>query len=126
MNLTTELEDIFGTSSEVETGIITFKKQRQLPPIKLWGVRINGGDVTEVYISFIPTNRGTIIMSEIPCRLDEIPSVESTLIRAGVTISALHNHWLGEEPRIMYLHWQALTQDPVELASNLQTLWNRL
>lgn len=126
MNLRSALESLFKSSGEFEHGTLTFKKQRHLPPIKLWGTTINGGDVTEVYISFMPSNRGTVVMSELPLLINEIPRIESELIDIGVIISALHNHWIGEEPRIMYLHWEILTDDPIGLAKGLLPLWKSL
>lgn len=28
------------------------------------------------------------------------------LQRRGLIVTALHNHWLFEEPRLMYIHWE--------------------
>lgn len=49
----------------------------------------------------------------------EINPVISRVRQAGFTVSALHNHWLYERPRILYLHFQA-TGDPATLAAGLR------
>ncbi|WP_084361165.1 DUF1259 domain-containing protein [Neobacillus fumarioli] len=47
----------------------------------------------------------------------EINPFLSALRKRGITITALHNHWLFEEPRLMYMHWENVG-DPFEFAIN--------
>jgi hypothetical protein len=126
MDLRSAIEPIFQTQGKLTQTSLTFEKQRHFPPINLWGARINGGDVTNMYIAFYPSDRGIVVMSEIPCYEKEIPIIEEVTIRAGITISAIHNHWIEEEPFIMYLHWEVLTQDPIGLAQQYAPLWRAL
>ncbi|EGK13105.1 hypothetical protein HMPREF9374_1097 [Desmospora sp. 8437] len=37
------------------------------------------------------------------------------LQRRGITVTALHNHWLFEHPRLMYIHWEAI-ENPIIFA----------
>lgn len=36
----------------------------------------------------------------------EINPFLTALRRRGITITAFHNHWLFENPRLMYMHWE--------------------
>ncbi len=36
----------------------------------------------------------------------EINRFISALRDRGITVTALHNHWLFDEPRLMYIHWE--------------------
>ena len=47
----------------------------------------------------------------------EINPFLSALRRRGITVTAVHNHWLFEEPRLMYMHWENVG-DPFEFARN--------
>ena len=50
---------------------------------------------------------------------DEVNPVAQTLREHGIDVAALHNHHLGEEPRLFYMHFFA-TGDPAELARGLR------
>lgn len=43
------------------------------------------------------------------------PMIEA-LQKRGIKVTAFHNHWLFEEPRLMYLHWENVGMDPFEFA----------
>ncbi|UUZ97653.1 DUF1259 domain-containing protein [Paenibacillus sp. P25] len=38
----------------------------------------------------------------------EVNPVIDALLQGGLEITALHNHMMGENPRIMYLHFQGM------------------
>lgn len=44
----------------------------------------------------------TVILSE------EIPKFMSILRQHGIIVTALHNHWLYEQPRLMYIHFESV------------------
>lgn len=41
----------------------------------------------------------------------------SALQRRDLIVTAFHNHWLFEKPRLMYMHWENVG-DPFEFAVN--------
>nr|WP_282956877.1 DUF1259 domain-containing protein [Bacillus mediterraneensis] len=45
----------------------------------------------------------------------EINPFLSALRRRGLAVTAVHNHWLFDKPRLMYMHWENVG-DPVEFA----------
>lgn len=48
----------------------------------------------------------------------EINPLMTALRRRGIIVTAVHNHWLFEEARLMYMHWENVGMDPIEFASN--------
>jgi pyruvate-formate lyase-activating enzyme len=57
------------------------------------------------HFSFAPaTGGGVMAMGEVVMRQDEAPAVLAEAQRQGVEVAAVHNHLLGEEPRIVYMH----------------------
>ncbi|MCM3587303.1 DUF1259 domain-containing protein [Mesobacillus maritimus] len=51
----------------------------------------------------------TVILEE------EIPAFTNILVRNGIIISAIHNHWLYTKPTILYLHFQSV-EPPLHFA----------
>ncbi|HEU4643407.1 MAG TPA: DUF1259 domain-containing protein [Gemmatimonadaceae bacterium] len=57
------------------------------------------------YAGFVPVGtKDVLAMGEVVLRADEVPAALAEAHRRGVHVSALHNHLIGETPRIMYLH----------------------
>jgi len=46
----------------------------------------------------------------------EVNPMLDALRRRGIIVTAFHNHWLFEEPRLMYMHWENVGMDPFEFA----------
>lgn len=38
------------------------------------------------------------------------------LRKRGLIVTALHNHWLFDDPQLMYMHWQNAGDDPFDFA----------
>jgi hypothetical protein len=105
----TAISRVFGQDGEVHDGYFRVN----LPRSDL-SVRI-GGDVLEPpfeltsYVGFVPVGTTDVLaMGEIVLRDDEVARVMSELRRQGVATPALHNHLIGESPRIMFIHVMAL------------------
>ena len=48
----------------------------------------------------------------------EINPLISALRKRGIIVTAFHNHWLFEKPRLMYMHWENVGMTPEEFARN--------
>ncbi|WP_233549491.1 DUF1259 domain-containing protein [Lysinibacillus yapensis] len=44
----------------------------------------------------------------------EINPMLDALRKRGLKVTAFHNHWLFDEPRLMYMHWENVEMDPFE------------
>jgi len=74
-------------------------------------VRIKGDEVPVPFgfggwVSFKKTldGRQAVLMSDIVLREEEVNPLISSVQEQGLEVSALHNHFFYEEPRIFYLH----------------------
>jgi len=57
------------------------------------------------YVGFIPAGASRVMaMGELVLRGEEVPAVLREARRMGVRVSAVHNHLIGENPRIIYVH----------------------
>jgi hypothetical protein len=69
------------------------------------GVQIKAGLALGSWVAFKPTSQGnSMVMGDLVLAEDEVPPVMAELQSGGIEITALHNHLIGETPRVMYMH----------------------
>ncbi|KIE47039.1 hypothetical protein U732_1039 [Clostridium argentinense CDC 2741] len=63
-----------------------------------------------------PDHRGrTLNLGETVILQEEINDFISILRKHGILVTALHNHWLFEDPRLMYIHFESI-DNPIDFA----------
>lgn len=61
----------------------------------------------------------SVVMGDTVMLGSEVQHVIDALRAGGIEVVALHNHMLGEQPQVMYLHYQAIG-DPEALAKTIR------
>ena len=56
------------------------------------------------WIAFTPSHHGAMIMGDIILTETDLKPVQQEVIKQGLTISAIHNHFLRNHPNVMYMH----------------------
>src|SRR5258705_10140788 len=56
------------------------------------------------WIAFTPVKGGAMIMGDIILTETDLKPVQQEVIRQGLTISAIHNHFVRNHPSVMYMH----------------------
>jgi hypothetical protein len=56
------------------------------------------------WIAFTPAKDGAMIMGDIILTETDLKPVQQEVIRQGLTISAIHNHFVRNHPNVMYMH----------------------
>ncbi len=56
------------------------------------------------WIAFTPAAEGAVVMGDVVVREDEIGPVQRVVLEHGLTVTGLHNHFVREEPSVMYMH----------------------
>ena len=77
------------------------------------------------WLAFQPHGKHAMVMGDLPLLDDELQPVLSSLMERGLEVSALHNHFIGENARVMFLHVGGLG-DPVRLATGLRAALNQM
>lgn len=63
-----------------------------------------------------PDNCGrTLNLGETVILQEEINRFVSALRERGILVTAIHNHWLCEDPRLMYIHFESIDR-PLDFA----------
>ncbi len=56
------------------------------------------------WIAFSPSKDGAMIMGDIILTETDLKPVQQEVIKQGLTISAIHNHFVRNHPNVMYMH----------------------
>lgn len=58
------------------------------------------------WAAFAPTGSGDemLVMGDVVVREDEVGPVQRVLLEEGLTVTGLHNHFVRENPAVMYMH----------------------
>lgn len=56
------------------------------------------------WAAFAPAGDSAVVMGDVVVQESEVKPVQQTLVEYGLTATALHKHFLREEPRVMYMH----------------------
>ena len=56
------------------------------------------------WAAFTSTPDGAMVMGDIVVTETDLKPVQQEVIRQGLTVTAIHNHFLRDEPHVMYMH----------------------
>jgi hypothetical protein len=59
----------------------------------------------------------TLNLGETVILQSEINRFLTALRKRGITVTAIHNHWLFDNPRLMYMHWEQVSS-PTKFAQD--------
>jgi hypothetical protein len=99
-----EVENILGVAGQIQEGAVVFSFPRS--DIK---AAIDGDPVPTAlgfgsWTAWKVMGNDFMVMGDLVLLEMEINPVISALAEANINVTALHNHFIGEEPRIMYMH----------------------
>ena len=56
------------------------------------------------WIAFTPTKDGAMIMGDIILTETDLKPVQQEVVKQGLTITAIHNHFVRDHPNVVYMH----------------------
>ena len=114
-----QVEGALGRSGQMQPGgVIKFAMPRKDLTVSVGGTQVKAGLALGSWLAFERTGNDAMVMGDLVLAESEIEPVMKKLEEGGVQIAALHNHLLGETPRVMYMH-VAAHGDAVKLAQTL-------
>lgn len=115
------LEKVFGFPGDMLPGdVIRFNMPRKDLHVTVAGTGIKPGLALGSWAAFhgVGTN-DAMVMGDLVLTEDEVAPVMKALQDGGVEVTALHNHLIGETPKVMYIHMGG-HGDPVRLAQTIK------
>lgn len=110
-----------GTEHEITKGPVCFVTRNRRVPAKILGRRTNSPLVRYQLFSFESLDKSgrALCLGETALFQNQVNRLLSNLRRNGVIVTAVHNHWLFDNPRLMYIHWEAI-DNPIAFARKVK------
>ncbi|KKK38126.1 hypothetical protein WQ57_09915 [Mesobacillus campisalis] len=110
-----KLADIIGGMVITSSPICVVQRLRNIPA-SILGRRNRSPLALPFTLSFEDNKGGrTLNLGETVILQKEINPFMSALRKRELIVTAVHNHWLFDEPRLMYMHWENVG-DPFDFA----------
>src|SRR6266702_2112753 len=113
------VETALGRSGQMQPGeASTFSLPRRDMKVVKEGVTVAPGLALGSWVAFKKMGNDAMVMGDLVLTEEEIEPVMLKLQQQGIEQTSIHNHLLGESPRVIYMHI-AGHGDPVVLARSL-------
>ncbi|MBN3526511.1 DUF1259 domain-containing protein [Paenibacillus apiarius] len=108
---------ILGGEHQVVPGPVCFVNRARRVNATILGRRTTSPLVGHQLFSFesLDTQGRALCLGETAVFQNQANRLIRNLQRNGITVTALHNHWLNERPRLMYIHWESI-DNPIAFA----------
>lgn len=101
---TTLIEKITGIKGKANKGEYKITIPQNDLDVEVDGFKIIPPMGLGTWIAFTPSKEGSMIMGDIILTENDLKPVQQEVIRQGLTISAIHNHFVRNHPNVLYMH----------------------
>jgi hypothetical protein len=95
-----EKEGVFKVSAPRKDLSVTIAGVKMTPPMGLTS-----------WAAFKPAGKDDMVMGDMVLTEDQVSPVMSAALDNGLEVTALHNHFIGDSPKIMFMHIGAMGQE---------------
>ncbi|MCP1359034.1 DUF1259 domain-containing protein [Aneurinibacillus migulanus] len=108
---------ILGGEHEIDPGPVCFVSRSRRLNATILGRRTLSPLVRYQLFSFesLDASGRALCLGETAVFQSQANRLISNLQRRGIRVTALHNHWLFDTPRLMYIHWESI-DNPIAFA----------
>lgn len=104
---TSSLDQVLGRSGQKSGDVYKVSFPRTDLQVAVNGVSIKPGLALGSWAAFSGNDDKAMVMGDLVLLQEEVNPVMKSLRSSGFEITAVHNHLLDENPRIMYMHYMA-------------------
>jgi hypothetical protein len=103
---TTRIEQLTGAKGKWDraAGVFKVSMPRSDLAVTVGGVKLTPPSGLTSWAAFAPIGTEAMVMGDMVLTEDQVNPVMSTALDNGLDVTALHNHFLGESPRVMFMH----------------------
>lgn len=101
---TTVIEKIIGIKGKSNNGEYKITIPQNDLNIEVDGFKIIPAMGLVTWIAFTSSKEGTMIMGDLVLTETDLKPVQQEVIKQGLTITAIHNHFVRNHPNVMYVH----------------------
>jgi len=103
---TARIEQLTGAKGKLDSAEHVFKVTvpRSDLTVTVAGVKMSPATGFTSWAAFTPAGDKTMVMGDMVLQEDQINPVMSTALENGIEVTALHNHFLWDTPKVMFMH----------------------
>ncbi len=103
---TAKIEQLTGAKGKLDTTENVFRVAvpRTDLAVNVAGVKMTAATGFTSWATFSPAGDKTMVMGDMVLQEDQINPVMSTALENGIEVTALHNHFLWDTPKVMFMH----------------------
>jgi len=103
---TTRIEELTGAKGTFNSreGVFKVSEPRSDLAVTVAGVKLTPSMGLTSWAAFKKTGQQTVVMGDMVLLEDQVNPVMSTALDNGLDVTALHNHFLWDSPRVMFMH----------------------
>jgi hypothetical protein len=103
---TAKIEQLTGAKGALDgkEGVFKVSMPRSDLSVNVAGVKLTPPMGLTSWAAFKPIGDHTVVMGDIVLLQDQVNPVLSTALDSGLEVTALHNHFLWDEPKVMFMH----------------------
>jgi uncharacterized protein DUF1259 len=102
---TAKIEEIVGAKGAVDEGVFKISMPRTDVSVKVDGEAFAPFLGLTSWTAFQPgTKSPAMVMGDLVLFQDEVNPVMSALLDAGIAVTALHNHFFFDDPKVFFMH----------------------
>src|SRR5499427_463864 len=103
---TAKIEQLTGVKGELneKEGVFTVRSPRSDLQVTTAGVKMNPAMGLTSYAAFMKAGANTMVMGDTTLLEDQVNPVMSAALDNGLEVTALHNHFFWDSPKVMFMH----------------------
>ncbi len=103
---TSRIEQLTGARGKLDrtTNVFKVSAPRSDLALTVGGVKLTPPSGLTSWAAFQPADPEVMVMGDMVLTEDQVNPVMSVALDNGLEVTALHNHFLGESPRVMFMH----------------------
>lgn len=106
-------------------GVVRVGWARTEVPVKVDGMPLRPFAGLGSWAAFGPTQDGAMVMGDTVVFQDEVTPAMDAAFAAGLEVTALHNHFFYDEPRVYFMHIGG-EGEPQKLAAGVKSVWDAI
>lgn len=109
------------TEHEITKGPVCFVTRNRVIKASILKRRTTSPLVRYQLFSFesLDSSGRALCLGETALFQGQVNRLLSNLRKNGITVTAVHNHWLFDSPRLMYVHWESI-DNPIDFARKVK------
>ena len=120
------IEEASGTKATVKSdGVVRIGWARTDVAVKVDGMPLEPFAGLGSWAAFTPTPHGAMVMGDTVVFQDEVSPAMDAAFSAGLEVTALHNHFFFDEPKVYFMHIGG-SGDPARLAAGVKAIWDAI